>query len=196
MQEIRSSNPPMVTGICDPNKSRPRRHRSLKLGSKLNYVNIDQLLQCRIQSYFEAGIPVWDPTLKPPNAQKCWFLVQAFVNVPCRRAKRAMFFELFRTQNSQKFPGFRPWTPLGRAYSTDPDSLATQRFFSSLRLSKNQHPQILLDTALLSPSYINALKNGSGPPPSPKGGRRWVGANYVITNWNAHFCLYFSFTSV
>ena len=27
--------------------------------------------QCRIQSYFEAGIPVWDPKLKPPNAQKC-----------------------------------------------------------------------------------------------------------------------------
>ena len=26
--------------------------------------------QCRIQSYFEAGLPVWDPKLKPPNAQK------------------------------------------------------------------------------------------------------------------------------
>ena len=22
-------------------------------------------IQCRIQSYFEAGIPVWDPKLKP-----------------------------------------------------------------------------------------------------------------------------------
>ena len=27
MQEIRSSKPPMVTGICDPNKSRARHHR-------------------------------------------------------------------------------------------------------------------------------------------------------------------------
>ena len=27
--------------------------------------------QCCIQSYFEASIPVWDPKLKPPNAQKC-----------------------------------------------------------------------------------------------------------------------------
>ena len=27
MQEIRSSNPPVVTGICDPNKSRARHHR-------------------------------------------------------------------------------------------------------------------------------------------------------------------------
>ena len=54
---------------------------------------------------------------------------------------RERCFELFRTQNSQKFPGFRPWTPLGRAYSAAPDSPAAQRFFSSLRLSKNRHPQ-------------------------------------------------------
>ena len=37
MEEIRSSNPSVVTGICDPNKSRARHHRSLKLGSKLKY---------------------------------------------------------------------------------------------------------------------------------------------------------------
>ena len=29
MQEIRSSNPPVVTGICDPNKSQGRHHRGL-----------------------------------------------------------------------------------------------------------------------------------------------------------------------
>ena len=29
MQEIRSSNPPVVTGICDSNKSRARHHRRL-----------------------------------------------------------------------------------------------------------------------------------------------------------------------
>ena len=40
---------------------------------------------------------------------------------------REQCFELFRMQNSQKFPGFRPWTPLGRAYSATPDSLAAQR---------------------------------------------------------------------
>ena len=39
MQEILSSSPPMVTVICDPNKSRARHHRSIKLGSKLNYLN-------------------------------------------------------------------------------------------------------------------------------------------------------------
>ena len=38
MQEIHSSNSPVVTGICDPNKSRARHHRSLKLGSKLKYL--------------------------------------------------------------------------------------------------------------------------------------------------------------
>ena len=54
---------------------------------------------------------------------------------------RERCFELFRLQNSQKFPGFCPWTPLGRAYSTTPDSLAAEWFFSSLCLSKNRHPQ-------------------------------------------------------
>ena len=39
MQEIRSSNSPVVAGICDPNKSRARHHHSLKLGSKLKYLN-------------------------------------------------------------------------------------------------------------------------------------------------------------
>ena len=38
MQEIRSLNPPVVTGICDPNKSRTRHRCSLKLGSKLKYL--------------------------------------------------------------------------------------------------------------------------------------------------------------
>ena len=28
MQEIRNSNPPVVTGICDPNKSRAWHHRT------------------------------------------------------------------------------------------------------------------------------------------------------------------------
>ena len=27
--------------------------------------------QCCIQSYFDAGIPVWDPKLRPPNSLKC-----------------------------------------------------------------------------------------------------------------------------
>ena len=37
MQKIGSSNPPVVTGICDPNKSRARHRSSLKLGFKLKY---------------------------------------------------------------------------------------------------------------------------------------------------------------
>ena len=31
LQEIRSSNPPVVTGICDPNKSRARHHRKVTI---------------------------------------------------------------------------------------------------------------------------------------------------------------------
>ena len=43
MQKIRSSNPPVVTAICDPNKSQAQHHRSLKLGSKLKNLNIELL---------------------------------------------------------------------------------------------------------------------------------------------------------
>ena len=38
MQEIHRSNPLVVTGICDPNKSWAQYH-ILKLGSKLKYPN-------------------------------------------------------------------------------------------------------------------------------------------------------------
>ena len=40
MQGIRSSNPPVVTGSCDLNKSQAPHHHSLKFGSKLKYLNI------------------------------------------------------------------------------------------------------------------------------------------------------------
>ena len=39
MQETHSSNPAVVTGILHPNKFRVRYHCSLKLGSKLKYLN-------------------------------------------------------------------------------------------------------------------------------------------------------------
>ena len=38
------SNLPEVTGICHPSKSRPRHRLSFQLGSKLKYLNSDQLL--------------------------------------------------------------------------------------------------------------------------------------------------------
>ena len=37
MQEICSSNSPVVTGTCNPNKFRARHYNSLKIGSKLKY---------------------------------------------------------------------------------------------------------------------------------------------------------------
>ena len=40
MQKIHSSNPTVVTGICDPNKSQAQHHHSLKLGLKLKDLNI------------------------------------------------------------------------------------------------------------------------------------------------------------
>ena len=41
MQEIRSSDPPVVIAICDSNKSQARQHCSLKLVSTLKYLNLD-----------------------------------------------------------------------------------------------------------------------------------------------------------
>ena len=41
MQEICSLKPPMVNGICDPNKSQARHLHSFKLGSKLKYLDND-----------------------------------------------------------------------------------------------------------------------------------------------------------
>ena len=45
MQEICSSNPPVVTRICGPNKSRARHHRSFKLGWKLKYLIIRSMIK-------------------------------------------------------------------------------------------------------------------------------------------------------
>ena len=52
MQEIRSSNSPVVTAICDPNKSRAWHHSSLKPGSKIKYLNIDQLLNVILKASY------------------------------------------------------------------------------------------------------------------------------------------------
>ena len=92
--------------------------------------------QCRIQSYFEAGILVWNPKLRPPNCQKCFwckFLSPFLVPEPQEQC-----FEIFRMQNSQKFPGLCTWTPLGRAYNTPspPPPLDSHLYWS-----KNQNPQ-------------------------------------------------------
>ena len=55
MQEILSSIPHVVTGICDPNIIRTRHHCSLKLSSKLKYISILSLLftqQCGFRKGF------------------------------------------------------------------------------------------------------------------------------------------------
>ena len=96
--------------------------------------------QCRIQSHFEAGIPVWIPISNPQMLKTVDFWCKLWSTFLVAEP-RERCFELFRMQNSQKFPGFRPWTPLRRAYSAVPGSPATQRFFSSLHSSKSRHPQ-------------------------------------------------------
>ena len=41
-QEAPSWDPPVVTGICDPNKSWARHHCSLKLESKIEHISRDK----------------------------------------------------------------------------------------------------------------------------------------------------------
>ena len=58
MQEIQPSRSPVVTGICDPNKSQAQHHHILKLGSNLKCLNIDP---CH---YFSSPGLSWDAMLK------------------------------------------------------------------------------------------------------------------------------------
>ena len=55
MREIRSSNPPVVTGICDPNKSRARHHRRKAFSNK----------SLRILKFFGSEKDTNANTLKP-----------------------------------------------------------------------------------------------------------------------------------
>ena len=68
MQEIRSSDPLAVTGICEPNKSRARHHHSLKLGSRMKYVKISHTFKTELPTkivtniYICTNILVYTPT--------------------------------------------------------------------------------------------------------------------------------------
>ena len=72
--------------------------------------------QCHIQSCFEAGIPVWDPKLRPPNAQKCWFESHVLSYSERKIAKNFQGFTLgphwggltAPTQTPQLHNGFSP----------------------------------------------------------------------------------------
>ena len=90
---------------------------------------------------------------------KCSKVLISGVSFCQRSLSREQCFELFRTQNSQKVPGFCPWTPLGRAYSTTPDSPAAQQFFSLLHSSKNWHPQKIAgyDTVVVRNRSMNPV---------------------------------------
>ena len=51
MQKICSSNPPLDTGICDPNKSQAQHHHSLKLGSTIKFCIRSRLLSLVFINY-------------------------------------------------------------------------------------------------------------------------------------------------
>ena len=87
-----------------------------------------------LKPVYQSGIPNSNPQMLESVDFWCKLSSTFLVAEPRERC-----FELFRMQNSQKFPGFCPWTPLGRAYSAAPDSPAAQRFFFLLHPSKKCH---------------------------------------------------------
>ena len=75
--------------------------------------------QCRIQSYFEAGIPVWDPKLKPQTIKSddLWCKLSSTILVT---EPREQCFELFKTQNRQKITRVLPLDPTGEGLQRCP----------------------------------------------------------------------------
>ena len=104
MQEIFSSNPSAVTGICDPNKSRARHHRSLKLGSKLKYLKRWKLMRnfsdavnwtFRISDWFFKSF--LDTNFQFARISKFWLFspVLEFIRMPCLNSKRDSMLKKF-----------------------------------------------------------------------------------------------------
>ena len=69
MQQIRSSNPPVITGICDPNKSRARHRCSLRLSSKLKYLDIQECIEYINKKHETLTIPLAHVYINRPNTR-------------------------------------------------------------------------------------------------------------------------------
>ena len=54
MQEVSSSNPPVITGICNPSKSWAWHDHSFKLGSKLRFAV--QMLQWSLENVIQVNL--------------------------------------------------------------------------------------------------------------------------------------------
>ena len=67
MQEVPISNPPVVTKICDLNKSRGRQHRSLKLDSKLKYLNKKNHYSNLVEKIVAGYKLLWKKIIKSPH---------------------------------------------------------------------------------------------------------------------------------
>ena len=89
------------------------------------------------------GNPNWDPqTLKSVDFW-CKLLLPFVAAEPQEQCS-----ELFRMQNSQNFPGFCPWTPLGSAYSAPKAPQLHNGFSPCYTCWKTSTPKKLLDMAL------------------------------------------------
>ena len=90
---------------------------------------------------YRFGIPSSDP-----RTLRLWCKLSSPIIVAEPRQK---FFELFRMQNNQRFPGLCPWTPLGKVYFSLPPRLPSCRtVFPRYTRPKAGTPKKLLDMAL------------------------------------------------
>ena len=73
MQEIRSSNSPVVTGICDANKSRARHYHSFHPGPILESNGMRAIFQKKGKKYVKKGKKgqnIWKFEQKGTNFEK------------------------------------------------------------------------------------------------------------------------------
>ena len=93
------------------------------------------LAMCRIQSYFEAGIPVWIPNSNPETLKSVKIKCKALVTVRCSRATRVMFLASHWASLQHRPPTQTPQLHHG--------------FSTCYARQKTAPPKKLLDTALM-----------------------------------------------
>ena len=93
MQEIRSSNSHMNTGICNPNKSRARHHRSLKLGLKLKYLKNVYISAIPMHFHLHCVNLTWQYQMYNPHSPEA----KAIENILCGNVGQCVKYKLFQS---------------------------------------------------------------------------------------------------
>ena len=95
--------------------------------------------QCRIQSYFGAGIPVWDPRFRPQILKNVRLVLYLFNVKHCLSSQTAMKTMFWASQNAKQPQFLRalPLDPTGEGLQhppSPPDPPAAMRFLNTALL--------------------------------------------------------------